>query len=129
MCGSLRKKVFKEFGKNLEEPMIKLKLSIPDNLESNLKNYNITAKNEPLKILKWMVLNQNLMQGPCIGCGAASSIEIHHVKKFSKIVKVKNPFHIIMLKLRRKQLPVCKKCHKDIHNEIYDKNKSIRKAK
>lgn len=50
-----RKKVFKKFGKNLEEPMTRLKLSIPDNFESNIKNYKITTNSDPFKILKWTV--------------------------------------------------------------------------
>jgi len=124
-----RKKVFKKFGKNLEEPTTKLKLSIPVNFESNIKNYKITTKSDPLKILKWTVRTQNLMQGPCVGCGETNNIEIHHVKKLSKTVKAKNPIHIIMSTLGRKQVPICKKCHKDIHSGTYDKNKSPRKAK
>lgn len=124
-----RKKVFKKFGKNLEEPTTKLKLSIPANFESNIKNYKITTKNAPLKILKWTVRTQNLMQGPCVDCGATNTIEIHHVEKFSKTIKAKNPIHKIMSKLGRKQVPVCRKCHKDIHSGTYDKNKSLRKAK
>jgi len=124
-----RKKVFKKFGKNLEEPTTKLKLSIPANFESNIKNYKITTKSAPLKILKWTVRTQNLMQGPCVGCGATNTIEIHHVEKFSKTIKAKNPIHKIMSKLGRKQVPVCRKCHKDIHSGTYDKNKSPRKAK
>jgi hypothetical protein len=52
---SSRNKVFKKFGKNLEEPSTKLKLSIPANFESNTKNYKITTKSGPLKILKWTV--------------------------------------------------------------------------
>ena len=124
-----RKKVFKKFGKNLEEPTTKLKLSIPVNFESNIKNYKITTKSDPLKILKWTVRTQNLMQGPCIGCGEINNIEIHHVKKLSKTVKAKNPIHRIMSSLGRKQVPISKKCHKDIHVGTYDKNKSPRKAK
>jgi hypothetical protein len=31
--------------------------------------------------------------------------------------------------LGRKQVPVCKKCHKDIHSGTYDKNKSPRRTK
>jgi hypothetical protein len=47
--------VFKKFGKNLEEPMSKLKLSIPANFKSNIKNYKIMSNTDPLKILKWTV--------------------------------------------------------------------------
>jgi len=63
-----RKKVFKKFGKNLEEPTTKLKLSIPINFESNIKNYKITTNTDPLKILKWTVRTPNLMEGPRVGC-------------------------------------------------------------
>ena len=124
-----RNKVFKKFGKNLEEPSTKLKLSIPVNFESSIKNYKITTGSDPFKILKWAVRTQNLMQGPCVGCGAINNIEIHHVEKLSKTIKAKNPVHRIMSKLGRKQVPVCKKCHKDIHSETYDLNESPRKAK
>jgi group II intron reverse transcriptase/maturase len=47
-----RKKVFKKFGKNLEEPKTKLKLFIPISFKSNIKNYKITTNTNPLKILK-----------------------------------------------------------------------------
>ena len=109
-----RKKVFKKFGKNLEDPKSKLKLSIPDNFKSNIKNYKITTNTDPLKVLKWTLRTQNLMEGPCIGCNATSGIEIHHVKKFSRTVRSKNPIYKIMSKLGRKQVPVCQKCHKDM---------------
>lgn len=124
-----RKKVFKKFGKNLEESTTKLKLSIPDNFKSNIKNYKITTNTNPFKILKWTVRTQNLIEGPCVGCGVTSNIEVHHVEKLSKIIKAKNPVHIIMSKLGRKQVPLCTKCHKGIHSGVFDKNKSPRKAR
>ena len=68
------------------------------------------------------------MQGPCVGCGETNNLEIHHVKKLSNTVKAKNPIHIIMSKLGRKQVSICKKCHKDLDSGIYDKNKLPRKA-
>ena len=119
-----RKKVFKKFGKNLKEPTTKLELSVPDNFESNIKNYKITLNDDPLKILKWTIETQNLMQGPCVSCGATANIEIHHVKKLSKMVNAKNSIHKIISKLGRKQLPFCYKCYKDVQSKIYDKNKS-----
>ncbi|KAI2504790.1 hypothetical protein MHU86_9556 (mitochondrion) [Fragilaria crotonensis] len=69
------------------------------------------------------------MQGPCVGCGATNNLEIHHVKKLSNTIKTKTPIHRIMSKLGRKQVPVCIKCHKDIHSGTFDKNKSLRKAR
>ena len=69
------------------------------------------------------------MEGPCVSCGSTSNIEIHHVKKLSKKIKSQNSIHQIMSKLGRKQVPVCEKCHKNIHSGTFDKKKSLRKAK
>lgn len=124
-----RKEVFKKFGKNLEEPTTKLKLSIPVNFESNIKNYKITTNIDFPKIFKWTAKTHNLMEESCVGCGTTSNTKVHHVKKLSKTVKVKNPVYRTMLKLERKQVLFCTKCYKDIHSGIFDENKSPRKAK
>lgn len=124
-----RKKVFKKFGKNFKEPTTKIALAIPPNFISNTENYKITTTADPLKVLKWSIRTQHLMQGPCVACGVTTNIEIHHVRKLSKKADTKSPMQQIMSKLNRKQVAVCKECHKDIHSGIYDKNRSPRKAK
>jgi group II intron reverse transcriptase/maturase len=122
-----RKKVFKKFGKTLTDPKSNLTLHIPSNYQSKTKDYRINHKNDPLKILKWSVRTQHLLEGPCVGCGATRNIEIHHVKKLAKIKRDKRGIHRIMATLGRKQVPVCAKCHKDIHTGKYDKTNSPRK--
>jgi len=122
-----RKKVFKKFGKILTDPKSNLTLNIPSNYQSNTKDYRINHKNDPLKILKWSVRTQHLLEGPCVGCGATRNIEIHHVKKLVNIKRDKGGIHRIMATLGRKQVPVCAKCHKDIHTGKYDKKNSPRK--
>lgn len=124
-----RKKVFKKFGKSLKDPITKLELSIPSSFKSNIKNYKLTTKNEPFKVLKWSIRTKHLMQGPCVGCGATTNIEIPHVKRFSKKAKSRTSIHRIMSKPGRKQLSFCERCRKDIHHGIYDQNKSPQKAK
>lgn len=46
-----RKKVFRKFGKNLEEPKTKLKLQIPTRFVRNTKNEKITNNTDPFHIL------------------------------------------------------------------------------
>lgn len=125
-----RKKVFKKFGGCLKDPKSGLILNIPENFRKNVSNYNISAsrENDPLKVVKWSVRTQHLMQGPCVCCGTTENIQIHHVKKLSRLDKSKSRLSIIMATLSRKQVPVCRKCHEDIHSGRYDKRVSPRKA-
>lgn len=124
-----RKKVFKKFGRLLRDPKSQLTLAIPPDLKSNLKDYRLNSDKDPLKIVKWSIRTQHLIEGPCVGCGATSNIEIHHVNKLANLDKNKTSISRIMATLGRKQVPVCSKCHKDIHSGRYDKNVSPRKSK
>jgi hypothetical protein len=75
-----------------------------------------------------------------IGC-TNKDIEVRHVTALQQVIhgyfvesiKSKNKSlrgsSKIEPALNRKQIPLCKKCHKDIHSGTYDKNKSPRKAK
>jgi group II intron reverse transcriptase/maturase len=56
----------------------------------------------------------------CVICGSTENIEMHHVKHLRKMggnlsVKEKS-----MVSMNRKQIPVCKACHVDIHAGRYD---------
>ena len=69
------------------------------------------------------------MQGPCVGWGVTSNIEVHHVKKLSKTVKAKNSVRRMMSAMKRKQVFLCTKSQKDIRSGVFGENKSPRKAK
>lgn len=125
-----RKKVFKKFGNCLKDPKSGIFLKIPENFRKKISNYKNSAnrENDPLKVIKWSIRTQNLMQGPCVCCGCTTNLQIHHVKKLSGLGKSKSSIPTIMATLGRKQVPVCKKCHNDIHSGRYDKRVSPRKA-
>jgi group II intron reverse transcriptase/maturase len=125
-----RKKVFKKFGGDLKDPKSGLILNTPKSFQKDISNYKKYAnrKNDPLKILKWTIRTQNLMQGPCVCCGSTANLQVHHVKKLSRLNKSKPGISTIMATLGRKQVPVCKKCHHDIHSGRYDKKVSPRKS-
>jgi group II intron reverse transcriptase/maturase len=124
-----RKKVFKKFGLNLRDPGTQIELAIPTDFKKNIDASKITINSDPLRIIKWSVRTQNLMQGPCVGCGATDNLEVHHVKRLSKKADAKSSLGQIMSKLGRKQVVACQKCHDDIHSGAYDKNKSHEKTK
>lgn len=68
------------------------------------------------------------MQGPCVGCGAAEDLQIHHVRKLGALNLSASSVQNTILALGRKQVPVCLKCHTMIHKGSYDKNHGTRKA-
>lgn len=59
------------------------------------------------------------LKGSCVLCGSNQEIEIHHVRKLSK-TKRKDYLSIMMARMNRKQITVCKKCHIKIHQGVYD---------
>ena len=135
-----RAQVFKKFGKNLAP---KDELSEPTSQKEEKKKKkvktiefycptNYKKKREfqggenpitlnPFAILKWKVETLLGLFKSCLICGSEGSIEMHHVKHLRKENKDKAPGLIaIMSKMNRKQIPVCKTCHKNIHDGKYD---------
>jgi group II intron reverse transcriptase/maturase len=62
---------------------------------------------------------------PCCVCGSDKSVSMHHVRHINNLMmraarRKKKGFIKIMGALNRKQIPVCKKCHSEIHAGNYD---------
>jgi len=60
---------------------------------------------------------------PCCVCGSADDVEMHHIQHSHKMSEKKassNDFARILRALNRKQIPVCKRCHRKIHKGEYD---------
>jgi len=61
-------------------------------------------------------ISARLKSGKCEWCGAKTDdIRMHHVKKLKEL-KGNTEWEILMMKMRRKTLAVCKNCHDKIHN-------------
>jgi group II intron reverse transcriptase/maturase len=65
----------------------------------------------------------HLRYGRCTLCGA-SGVEMHHIRKLADIDRPgrrpKERWERIMAARRRKSIPVCEKCHDEIHAGRYD---------
>jgi group II intron reverse transcriptase/maturase len=58
---------------------------------------------------------------PCCICGDAENVQMHHVRHIRKMdEKHERGFIRVMIALNRKQIPVCIRCHRLIHNGQYD---------
>ena len=58
---------------------------------------------------------------PCCICGEPEIVQMHHVRHIRKMTeKQAKGFTRVMSMLNRKQIPVCEKCHRRIHEGKYD---------
>lgn len=58
---------------------------------------------------------------PCLICGTADNVAMHHVRHIRKTgAKKPKGFQAVMRAPNRKQLPVGKGCHEEIHKGEYD---------
>jgi group II intron reverse transcriptase/maturase len=56
----------------------------------------------------------------CAICGSSEHIEMHHVRHIRKHGERVLGFTLYLAAINRKQIPVCQKCHRDIHKGKYD---------
>jgi group II intron reverse transcriptase/maturase len=57
----------------------------------------------------------------CCICNEDHHVEMHHVRHVRKMTnKHAKGFTRVMAALNRKQIPVCRECHRRIHNGVYD---------
>lgn len=63
---------------------------------------------------------QSRLLDNCAICDSPNQVEMHHVRHIRKRGQRLNGFNLYMAAINRKQVPVCRKCHRDIHNGKYD---------
>lgn len=52
---------------------------------------------------------------PCAICGSFEDVQMHHVRHLKDIAKSKSIVHKYMISIERKQIPICRKHHLDLH--------------
>lgn len=90
-----------------------------NNLENYLKEiWNLKgqkAKN-PLASMAWKLEKTLSSQGaPCAVCGSYEDVQMHHVRALKDIVKSTNVVQKYMIAIERKQIPVCRVHHLELH--------------
>lgn len=112
---------FRNFGKNLSVKITKgekvktYQLPIPEEFKSSTR-----ILKDPLTVLNFRLQSQSALDEVCAICGSRKGIEMHHVKHLRKNQAVSSGFTRLMSELNRKQLPVCRPCHRQIHKGCYN---------
>jgi len=98
---------------------VELDFKCPD-LRSNKNRFLGTSKFvDPLGVKKWGISTIAALGQPCSNCGIDENIEMHHVKHLKTINAKLSPFDKMMARINRKQVPLCKPCHRKVHNGTY----------
>jgi len=69
-------------------------------------------------IYSFSIRGTKALNMPCYVCGSVENVEMHHVRKISDI-KTKDQRSKVMIAVNRKQLPLCKKHHYEVHGRKY----------
>ena len=73
---------------------------------------------DPFNVTTFTIRSNSAWDASCLICGEDDNVEMHHVKHIRK-GEIKG-FTKVMQKLNRKQIPVCRDCHMNIHKGLYD---------
>jgi hypothetical protein len=60
------------------------------------------------------------LNSPCCLCASRDRVEMHHVRHLRARTAQLRGFNTLMGAINRKQIPVCKACHRRIHRGDYD---------
>jgi hypothetical protein len=65
---------------------------------------------------------EKLLRNECEVCGAKEKVEMHHIRKLADLNKTgrrEKPLWMkVMIARKRKSIPLCKRCHVDIHHNM-----------
>jgi group II intron reverse transcriptase/maturase len=113
-------KVFRKYGKHLtftkpngrtvcffNEPLVQVKQA------KTKTNVDVVPQWLPRR-------TQTRLWDSCAICGSQKQIEMHHVRHIRKRGQTVRGFSLYLAAINRKQLPVCRDCHRDIHRGKYD---------
>ena len=115
------RKVFRKYGKDIR--FVK-----PNGREIHFFNQSMrrvkTTSRSPRSVdiqpSWWLRRTQSRLGTQCAICGSSDKVEMHHVRHIRKRGQTLKGITLYMSAINRKQLPVCKPCHLDIHRGKYD---------
>lgn len=83
------------------------------------KNFLYKEQKDPLLAKKWSISSIFPLDQNCANCGTDRNIEMHHIKHIRTINPKLSSFDKMVAKLNRKQVPLCRNCHRNVHSGNY----------
>nr|ATI20252.1 group II intron reverse transcriptase/maturase [Juglanconis oblonga] len=80
---------------------------------------------DPFSIVDRKISTISSLDMACANCGSEERVEMHHLRHIRTINVKLSPFDKMMARINRKQVPLCRSCHIDVHTGKYQ-GKSLR---
>lgn len=74
---------------------------------------------DPFDSVNWRVSTKTNFDFPCAACGSSTSVEMHHIKHIKTLNVKLSEFDKAVARVNRKQVPLCRSCHLDVHRGKY----------
>ena len=74
---------------------------------------------DPFNSINWRVSTITNFDFPCAACGSSTSVEMHHIKHIKTLNVKLSEFDKAVARVNRKQVPLCRPCHMDVHRGKY----------
>lgn len=116
----------KKFGKDIfyrfrrkDGVVIDMDFKCPNLARSPMKFFGTTKFRDPFAVIEYKISTIRNVELPCANCNSNTDIEMHHVKHIRTINPNLSPFDKMMARINRKQVPLCRKCHLEVHMGKY----------
>jgi group II intron reverse transcriptase/maturase len=118
---STLRKIFRKYGKPItyQKPNGRSAHFFSEPMKQ-VKRARRTAQNIDQRPIWWPRKTKTSLLDNCAICGYTGRIEMHHVRHIRKRGQHVKGFKLYLAAINRKQIPVCRQCHRDIHNGKYD---------
>jgi group II intron reverse transcriptase/maturase len=74
---------------------------------------------DPLSVMDWKISTLDNMGQGCANCDSQDRVEMHHVKHIKTINPKLSSFDKLLARINRKQVPLCRRCHLQVHKGSY----------
>lgn len=114
-----RAKIFDKYGKDLSSNKKGIKFINPS-YNTNMLNFKVKINNNELNgtIKSLYALSKSkarLYNIACSACGSDQFVEMHHIRAMKDLNPKLSHIDKIMVRMNRKQIPLCRKCHVSRH--------------
>jgi nicotine oxidoreductase len=91
----------------------------PKLVKEPMKFMGLGAVKDPFDSMNWRASTKTNFDFPCAVCGSSTNVEMHHIKHIKTINLKLSKFDQAVASVNRKQVPLCRPCHLDVHNGLY----------